>query len=99
MRRVERVERADLVVLQGLADGLEELFAMLLDQGLEKGHTQHLALALIDAGGQVVVNVVAKQVTFEEGAASMGLHEQLDGGFLQRLTRENLANDPFQLPT
>ena len=48
--------------LQRLADRLEELLAVLLDQRLEERHAEHLAFAFVDARGQELVDVVAEQV-------------------------------------
>ena len=54
--------RVDALGLQRLADRLEELLAVLLDERLEEGHAEHFALALVDARGEEVVDVVAEQV-------------------------------------
>src|SRR3712207_7889252 len=59
------------------------------DQGLEEGHAQHLALALVDARGQEVMDIVAEQMAMQEGAAAMGLHKQLDGRLLLGLAAED----------
>src|SRR5262249_45243620 len=92
-----RVGVLDALGLGGLADRFEELLAVVLDQRLEEGHAEHLALALVDARGQEVVQVVAEQVALEEGPAAVGLHEQVDGGFLHRLAAEDLGEDALHL--
>src|SRR5439155_25360760 len=78
----ERVEGADLLALERLADRLEERLAVLLDERLEEGQPEHLSFPFIDAGSKEVIDVVAQQVAVEERPAAMGLHEELDGGFL-----------------
>ena len=60
MGRVERVEVLDLVLLEGLADRLEELLAVFLDQRLEERHAEHFAFAFVDARGKILVHVVAE---------------------------------------
>ena len=43
------------------------------------------------------MDVVAEQVALQERAAAVGLHEQLDGGFLLGLAAEDLGDDALQL--
>ena len=97
MQRVLGAEALDLVPRERLADRLEELLAVVLHQRLEERQAEHLALALVDARGQVVVDVVAEEVALEERPAAVRLHEQLDGRFLQRLAAEDLGDHAFQL--
>src|SRR4051794_41082714 len=97
MERVGRHEALDLVLLQRLADRLEELAAMFLDQRFEEGQPQDLALALVDTGSEIIVNVFAEQVALEERAAAVGFHEQLDGRFLHGLATEDLGDDALHL--
>src|SRR5215475_1393226 len=80
MHRIGRTERLHAVLLQRLADRLEELPAVLLDQRLEERHAEHLALALalVDAWGQELVDVIAERMALEERTAAVRLHEQLD---------------------
>src|SRR5215510_10178865 len=59
---IEPAERLHAVLLQRLADRLEELPAMLLDQRFEERHAEHLALALVDARGEEHVDVVAQRM-------------------------------------
>src|SRR5262249_59747538 len=54
VKGIEGVGRLDLLRRRCLADPLEVLPAKLLDQRLEKGHPQHLALALVDAPRQLL---------------------------------------------
>src|SRR5439155_605051 len=63
---IHRVESLDRVLLKGLADRLEELPAVLLHQRLEKRQAEHLALALVNARGKEVVDIVAEDVALEE---------------------------------
>ena len=93
--RVGHVRLLDSRRLQGLANRLEELDAVVLDQRLEKGHREHFAFAFVDAGGQVLVHVVAKDVTVQERAAAVRLHQHLDGRFLLGLAAKNLGDDAF----
>ena len=83
-------------MLQPFADRLEEGLAVLLDQRLEESHAEHLAFALVDAGGEIVVDVVAEEMALEERTAAVGLHEQFDGGLLHRLAAEDLGDDAFE---
>ncbi len=83
--------------IQGLADRLVELFAVVLDQRLEEAHAEHLAFALVDAGGEVLVHVVAEHVTVQERAAAMRLHEELDHGLFLRFAAEDLGDRAFHL--
>src|SRR6266404_4779256 len=83
--------------LQRLADRLEEALPVLLDERLEERHAEHFALALVDARGEELVDVVAEEMAVQEGAAAVRLHEQLDGGFLLRLAAEDLGDDALQL--
>src|SRR5207237_731929 len=79
------------------ADRLEELLAVLLHQRLEERQAKDLALALVDAWGQQLVDVVAEDVAVQERAAAVRLHEQLDGRFLLRLAPKDLGNNTLQL--
>ena len=97
MARIERVEVLDLVLLEGLADRLEELPAVLLDQRFEERHAEHFAFALVDARGQEFVDVVAEEMAVQERSAAVRLHEQLDGRFLLGLAAEDLGDDAFEL--
>src|SRR5439155_12029521 len=94
---VERVEQLDPLALQCLADRLEELFAVLLDQRLEERQAEDLALALVDARGQQLVDVVAEGVAAQERPAAVRLHEQFDRRLLLRLAAEDLGDDALQL--
>src|SRR5262249_59732848 len=88
---IEPAERLHAVRLQRLADRLEELPAVLLHQRLEKRHAEHLPLALVDARGEELVDVVAQRMALEERPPAVRLHEQLDGGLLLRPAAEDLC--------
>ena len=64
---------------------------------LKKPIAEHLAFALVDAGRQVLVDVVAEQVAVQERPAAVRLHEQLDGGVLLRFAAEDLGDDALHL--
>ena len=49
-----------------LPTGSKIRLAVLLDQRLEERHAEHLAFALIDAGGEILVDVVAEEVPVQE---------------------------------
>ena len=68
-----------------------------LTSDLKNAIAEHFAFALVDAGGQVLVHVVAEHVAVQERAAAVRLHEQLDGGFLLRFAAEDLGDDAFHL--
>ena len=93
--RVGHVGLLDAGGVQGLADRLVELLAVLLDQRLEEAHAEHLAFALVDAGGQVLVHVVAEHVAVQERAAAVRLHEELDHGLFLRFAAEDLGDRAF----
>src|SRR5262249_43011608 len=91
-------EILDLLLMQNLADGLEEALAVLLDQRLEKSQAEHFPFTPVNAGSQIIVNVVAQEMALEKRAAAVGFHEQLDGGFFEGFTAENLGDNALQLP-
>ena len=94
---VGRVHRLHLVLLQGLADRLEEGLAMLFDERLEERQAQHFAFAFIDAWRQVFVHLIAKHVAMQERTPAMRLHEEFDGRFFLRFAAEDLGDDAFEL--
>src|ERR1051326_8325018 len=59
-------EVLDAGLLQRLADRLEELLAVFLDQRLEERQPEDLAFAFVDAGGQVLEEVLGEHVSAEE---------------------------------
>ena len=73
--RVERIRLLDARGGERLADRLEVLRAVLLDERLEEGHAEHFAFAFVDARGEVLVDVVAEHVAVQERAAAVRLHE------------------------
>ena len=64
---------------------------------LKKRHAEHLAFALVDTRSQVLVHIVAQQVTVEERAAAVGFHEEFDCRVFLRLAAKNLGDDAFHL--
>src|SRR5438874_9219730 len=80
VRRVGGAEVLDPFALQGLADRFEERLAVLFHQRLEESQAKDLALAFVDAWGEILVDVVAEQMATQERSAAVRLHEQLDGG-------------------
>ena len=59
--RIDRVRLADAGGGERFADRLEVRLAVLLDERFEEGHAEHFAFAFVDAGGEVLVDVVAEQ--------------------------------------
>ncbi len=68
-----------------------------LTSDLKKAMPSISPFAFVDAGGEVLVDVVAEQVAVQERPAAVRLHEQLDGGFLLRLAAEDLGDDALHL--
>ena len=97
VRRVEGVRLLHAEVGERAADRLEKRLAVLLDERLEEAHAEHLAFALVDARGEIFVDVVAEGVAVQEGAAAFGLHIKLDRRFLLRLAAEDLGDDALHL--
>ena len=97
VRRVERIRLLDARGLQRPAHRLEIGLAVLLDQGLEERHAEHLTLSFIDARGKILMNVLSEQVAPKERPASVGLHEELDRRLFLRLAAEDLGDDAFEL--
>ena len=62
--RVEWIGGAKSRLLRRPPDGLEVVHTVLLHQGLEEAHGQHLTFPLVDAGGQEVMEVVAEEMPF-----------------------------------
>src|SRR5437764_178850 len=81
LRRLCRIERAQTFSLQRFPDWLEVLYAVLFCQRLEEGHAQHFAFAFVNARREKLMNIVAEQMTVQEGAPAVCLHEVLDGYF------------------
>ena len=90
------VNRIGRVEVLHFGERRHELHAVVLDQTLQLRHPQHLVLPLVDGGSEEVVDVVADDVTMQEGATTMGL-EGLDGGVRERFGTEDLGHDAFQL--
>src|SRR5262249_30061409 len=70
VRRVEWIRLANAGSLQGAAHRLEERLAVFLDQRLEERHAEDLTLSLINARGEVFVNVLSKEMPTEECPAT-----------------------------
>src|SRR6185436_14127366 len=51
----------------------------------------------VDAGGEVLVDVVAKDVAVQERTSAVRFHAELDGGFFLRLAAENFGDDALHL--
>ena len=75
MSRIERVHLANARCLQRFADRFKKLFSMLFNQRFEEGHSQHFALAFINARRKKFVHIVAKEMTMQKTASPMGFHE------------------------
>src|ERR1041384_3317982 len=71
--------------------------AVLLDERLEERHAEHLALALVDARGEELVDVVAEQVPVQERPPAVRLHVQLDRRLLLGFAGEDLGDDALHL--
>ena len=95
MGRVQRVRLADAGGGERFADRFEVRLAVVLHERLEEAHGEHFAFAFVDAGGQVLVDVVAEVVAVEERAAAVRLHEEFDGGVLLRFAAEDFGDDAF----
>ncbi len=95
MRETRQVGLLDLQLGQHAPDRLEEGLAMLLHEGFEEGHGQHLSFAFVDAGGEVFVAVVAEQMAVQERAAAVRLHQEFDGGFFLCFAAEYLGDRAF----
>ena len=93
MGRVERVRLPNASRGERLADGLEVRLAVMLHERLEEAHAEHFAFALVDARGEVLVDVVAEAVAMQERAAAVRLHEELDGGMLLCFAAKDLGDD------
>src|SRR5690606_9552253 len=83
--------------LQSAANRLEKLGAVRFDQRLEEGHGKHFAFTFVNARSEVLVYVIAEDVTVEERASAVGLHQQLDRSLLLGFAAEDLGDDAFHL--
>src|SRR5688500_8240362 len=69
------IEGGHFLLLQRLANRLEVRLEMVLGQRFEEGHAEHFPFPFVDAGGEVLEEVLAEEVAAEEEAAAIGLHE------------------------
>src|SRR5437870_12862111 len=96
MLRVGGTEVLDPFALESLADRFKERLAVFLDQRLEESQAEDFAFPFVDAGGEILVDVVAEQMAAQERSAAVRLHEQLDGGLFLGLAAEDLGDDALQ---
>src|SRR5262245_44319506 len=95
--RIEWIWLFDACGRECLPDRLEELHAVLFDERFEEGHAQHFALPLINARSEEFVDVVAEHVPFEERAAAVRFHEQINGRFFLSFAAKDLGDDALHL--
>lgn len=84
--------------VKSLPDRFVVALSMILHQRLEESHSEDFTFALINAGCQVFMDIIPKQMPVQECPAAVSFHEQFDSGFLLCLTGEDLGDDTFQFP-